>query len=285
MNDFQRVSIFMTILRKIRTFTRIFRNSPRDAWDVLQLKVEVATGKSTHLWSSRRRATRRFEAMNTEPPGPHLTAYGNYLLDASRLPAKPIVFSAGVGEFIDFDLALLDRHDVQLVLIDPTPFSKRFIDGAGLPPNAVFCPVAIADLDGQIDLFADNLETDVQQTASVSSIDRGYGSQTLTVDCRRVKTLMEEQGVDRLDVLKLDIEGAAVAALRDTLAAGIYPTQIAAEFERPRSRAAVRAYLAELTSLFSQMRGAGYRCYRTRPDLLGFQVEILAVRDDRTTGT
>lgn len=269
----------MRLFRRINTFARLMRRGYRDAWDVLQLKVETRTGGSTYRWSGRRRATRRFELENTIAPSPHLAQFGNYLLDPNKLGARPTVFSAGVGEFIDFDLALLEKLDVNLVLIDPTPFSKRFIEKARLPANAVFRDVAVSDFDGQIELFTDNLEDDLEKTPSVSSENRGYGSGSLKVDCRRIKTLMAEHQVNHLDVLKLDIEGAAIIALRDTLREGIYPTQIAAEFERPRKPDAVRAYLEELRVLFAELKSAGYTLYRTRPDTLGFQVEILAVRD------
>lgn len=269
----------MNILRKARTFLSLLVKSPLHAWDVVQLKLEARLGRSLHFLSDRRRATRRFELANTEEVPAGFRAYGNYVLDPAAIGERPVVFSAGVGEFIDFDLALLERHDVRLFLIDPTPSSRRFIETVDLPPNASFHPVAIADRDGEIEMFSDNLEEDLEATPSISSRNQGFGSKSLRVPCRRIRTLMEEHGIGQLDVLKLDIEGAAIAALRDTLAEGIRPTQIAAEFERPRSAAEVGAYLAELEALFGALRRAGYRIYRTRPDTIGFQVEVLAVRD------
>lgn len=268
----------MNILRKAKTFFSLFAKSPLHAWDVVQLKLEARLGRSLHFLSGRRRSTRRFELANTEEVPGDFRAYGNYFLDPAGIGERPVVFSAGVGEFIDFDLALLERHDVRLFLIDPTPSSKRYIETVRLPPNATFHALAIADRDGEIEMFSDNLEADLEATPSISSRNRGFGSKSLRVECRRIKTLMEEQRIEHLDILKLDIEGAAIAALRDTLAEGIYPGQIAAEFERPQRAREVGAYLAELEQLFAQLRRAGYRIYRTRPDTIGFQVEVLAVR-------
>lgn len=267
----------MSIIRKAQTFLSLLAKSPLNAWDVIQLKLEARVGRSLHFLSGRRRSTRRFELANTAEVPADFRAYGNYVLDPRAIGERPVVFSAGVGEFIDFDLALLEHHDVRLFLIDPTPSSKRYIETVDLPPNATFHALAIADRDGEIEMFSDNLEEDLEVTPSISSRNQGFGSKSLHVPCRRIKTLMEEHRIGNLDVLKLDIEGAAIAALRDTLAEGIHPTQIAAEFERPRSAAEVSAYLTELEALFGELRRAGYSIYRTRPDTIGFQVEVLAV--------
>lgn len=274
----------MGMIRKAQTFLSLLAKNPIHAWDVLQLKLEVRLGLSLHFLSGRRRVTHRFELANTEEVPADFRAYGNYVLDPRVIGERPVVFSAGVGEFIDFDLALLERHDVRLFLFDPTPSSKRYIETVDLPPNATFHAVAIADRDGEIEMFSDNLEENLEATPSISCRNQGFGSKALRVPCHRIKTLMEEHRIAHLDVLKLDIEGGAIAALRDTLAEGIRPTQIAAEFERPRSPAEVGAYLAELEALFGELRRAGYRIYRTRPDTIGFQVEVLAIRNQRRRG-
>ncbi|MGQ0559079.1 MAG: FkbM family methyltransferase [Sphingosinicella sp.] len=268
----------MKLLRKASTFLFMLRRRPKQAIELLQLRTEGRLGISLHFLSPRRALTRRFELRNTRQPAPGLVPYGNYLLDPELLGPRPVVFSLGVGQFIDFDRALLDRHDVKLFLFDPTPASARFISSADLPANAHFASVAVADHDGEIEMFTDDLESDFEATSSVSMINRGFHAGGFTVPCRRVGTLMKEHDVTRLDVIKLDIEGAAIAVLNDMLDAGILPTQIAAEFERPESLREVRAYIGELDRLFGRLKTAGYCLYRTRPELLGCQVEILAVR-------
>lgn len=268
----------MKIFRKIRTFLFIFRRNPGHALELAQLRAEAKLGFSLHFLSPLRAKTAAFERRNTRAVHSQLTTYGNYYLDAERLGGTPTVFSAGVGQAISFDEALLKRHDVRLCLFDPTPSSKRFIEQAKLPENVTFDALAISDYDGEIELFVDDIETDFAQTASLSLNNPGMIDRGFKVPCRRIKTLMAERGIEQLDVLKLDIEGAAIRVLRDTFASGITPTQIAAEFERPGRRRDVDLYLAELEALFAEMRRLGYTVYRTRPDCKGCQVEILAVR-------
>lgn len=269
----------MRLVSKLKTFGFLLRSNPRHAWDLLQLKAEARLGLSLHGVSLKRLLTRRFELRRTSKPSAAHVAYGNYLLDASRIGPRPVVFSIGVGEDIAFDQALLDRHDVRLFLFDPTPRSERYVAAAALPPNVVFKRLAVADYDGMIDLYLDDLEDGIESTTSVSIVDKGLSAGgAVSIGCRRVETLMKEHGVDRLDILKLDIEGAAIAVLEDVLDSGILPTQIAAEFERPDRMRDLRAYLRALESLFDRLAAAGYEIHRTRPNHKGFQVEILAVR-------
>lgn len=270
----------MNLFRSFRTFARIARQNPRLAWDLSQLRLEKYFGFTLHWIDPLRRAVRSYEVANTHLGGPELIPYGNYYLDPRRLPARPIVFSIGVGEDIDFDRALIAGHSVDLQLFDPTPRSERFVAAAGLPDGVCFDRIAIADYDGTIFLYIDDLEDSLDTTTSVSIVNRGIRASGFSVPCRRVSTLMRERRIERLDVLKLDVEGAAIAILNDVLNDGILPTQIAAEFERPPNPRDVGPFVEMVDALFARLKMHGYRIYRTRPDCKGFQIEILAVRED-----
>lgn len=270
----------MNLLRSTRTFVRITRKNPRQAWELSQLRLEKRFGITLHWLDPMRRAVRSYEVANTHLVGPELTAYGNYYLDPRRLPARPTVFSIGVGEDLDFDRALINGHLVDLHLFDPTPRSERFVAAASLPRIVRFDRMAIADYDGTINLYIDDLEDSLDTTTSVSIVNRGLHAAGFSVPCRRVSTLMRERGIERLDVLKLDVEGAAIAILNDVLNDGILPAQIAAEFERPPNPRDVGRFIGMVDALFTRLKLHGYRIYRTRPDCKGFQIEILAVRED-----
>jgi FkbM family methyltransferase len=270
----------MNLLRSARTFVRIARQNPRQAWELSQLRLEKRFGITLHWLDPLRRAVRSYEVANTHLVGPELTAYGNYYLDPRRLPARLTVFSIGVGEDLDFDRALITRHSVDLHLFDPTPRSERFVSAAGLPDGVRFDRLAIADYDGTINLYIDDLEGSLETTTSLSVMDRGHHASGFSTPCRRVSTLMRERGIERLDVLKLDVEGAAIAILNDVLDDGILPSQIAAEFERPPNPRDAGPFLGLVDALFTRLKVEGYRIYRTRPDCKGFQIEILAVRKE-----
>lgn len=276
----------MNLQKKVKKFVLLLRRRPAQAWDLLQIRAESILGVSLHYLSLRRMLTYRFERRNTEALDEAFSAYSNYFLRSDLLPPHPIVFSAGVGQDASFDLELIDRHDARIFLFDPTPSSRRYINELKLPATAEFNPLAVTNTDGEVQLFIHGIQSSFDEANSLSISNRGIQNLGLTVPCRRIKTLMDERGVERLDVLKLDIEGAAIKVLRDALESGVYPVQIAAEFERPESRKEFRAFLRELKELFSTLRELGYRIYRTRDRTKGFQVEVTAIREatNRTRG-
>jgi FkbM family methyltransferase len=69
--------------------------------------------------------------------------------------------------------------------------------------KAVAC--AIADKDGELTLFVDQ---DNRGGSSVKIISGAGGTQTFKVPARRLKALLDEEGIDRVDAAKLDTEGA-----------------------------------------------------------------------------
>lgn len=268
----------MNFVRSLKTFLFILRRRPARAWEELQIRLERKLGISLYFLSLRRWATYLFEKSRTSPVSSDLRSYGNYFLDPQLVPEEPVVFSLGVGQDISFDRALLERHKPKLFLFDPTPASRRFIDEQNLPVNVSFDAVAVSDRDGDVAIFTDDLEHEFDQTSSVSIFKRGFYENSTLIRGKRITTLMREKGVSHLDILKMDIEGAAIQVLEDILREGICPDQLACEFERPERISEVFSYLKRLSRLFDQMRGLGYELYRTRPLDKGCQVEILAVR-------
>lgn len=268
----------MGLLKSAKTFVYLLSKDPVNATELLQLRIEKRIGLSLHVLSSRRRKTCNFEKRHTTPVDKRLKAFGNYYLSDEMLGEHPVVFSVGVGQEISFDEALLARGPVSLHLVDPTPTSKAYVEASHLSAGVTFDAVAVGDFDGEIELFVDDLEGSADTTSSLSIHDRGYDAPSLRVPCRRVGTLMRQYGHEKIDVLKLDVEGAAIRVLRDCFSSGIFPPQIAAEFERPSDKVAVSRYLAELEVLFETLKNRGYELFRTRPDSRGCQVEIVAVR-------
>ncbi len=268
----------MSVARKLRTLFFIAKRRPAQAWELLQIRAERKVGVSLFFLSARRSITHAFEALRTKKVSTELRQYGNYFLAAAAIPPHPVVFSLGVGQDISFDRALMDRHEVRLFLFDPTPASKRFIDGLDLPSNVRFFPLAIADHDGTVAIFSDDLEKDLQRTSSISIFNRGFYESAGSVQCKKISTLMTEHGLAHLDILKLDIEGAAIQVLEDLLREGIFPTQVACEFERPEKMTEVYAYLRRLGALFDKFEAAGYELFRTRQTDKGCQIEVLAIR-------
>lgn len=264
--------------RSLRTFFRIARQNPRDAFELIQLRLESLFGISLHRIDPLRRRTLAFELEHTEASTPDLVPYGNYSLVERLVPDEPVVFSLGVGEDVRFDLALIERHNASIHLFDPTPRSARYVENHGNLDRAKFNQIAIADFDGVLDVYIDDLQDSFESTTSVSVVSRNSAAPSLQVPCKTIRTTMREKGICHIDILKIDVEGAGVAILEGLLDAEVYPTQIAGEFERPPVASKLDSYFEKLRQIFERLRALGYTIYRTRPSEKGFQVEIVAAR-------
>jgi FkbM family methyltransferase len=167
----------------------------------------------------------------------------------AELTPKSIIYSAGVGDNIAWDLAMIDRFGVTVHAFDPTPMCIKWIDDQSLPPRFRFQPVGLAARDGLAQFR-------VPRRGFNFTPDTG-GGVTITAPVRRLSTLMRELGHDHLDVLKLDIEGSEYDVLADLLGEPIPVRQLLVEFHHnfptipfARTEATVRALSA-----------AGYRLF------------------------
>src|SRR5262249_717350 len=83
------------------------------------------------------------------------------------------------------------------------------------------------------------------------SITDRHSESSFTAQCRSVPSLMHELGHERLDILKLDIEGAEYEVLTSVLDADVRVKLILVEFHRVGP-------LARTISMIDRVRSAGY---------------------------
>ncbi len=154
------------------------------------------------------------------------TDYGGYHVPLARMDASWIVYSVGIGEDASFDLGLIERVGCRVRAFDPTPRSAAYVRSlVDLPAEFRFQPVAIWKRDGEVPFYAP------RDPAHVShSIDNLQRTDTfVTVPARTIGSALHEAGDDRIDLLKLDAEGAEYAILAQILGSGIRPRVICAE--------------------------------------------------------
>lgn len=153
--------------------------------------------------------------------------YGGYFLDTSILPSSPIVYSAGIGLDISFDLALIQHYGCTVYAFDPTPKVQLWIEGQSLPPQFHFDPVGIADYDGSADFFLPP-RPDFISHSMVHAPQ--YSDQSIKVPVIRLATAMSRLGHKHIDVLKIDIEGGEYSVLTDFFREPIPVQQLCVEF-------------------------------------------------------
>jgi FkbM family methyltransferase len=137
------------------------------------------------------------------------SSYGGWSVYPKALNSQSIVYSFGVGEDISFDLDLMRHHNCPVYAFDPTPRSIAWVKTQSLPPEFHLQEYGIATYDGTADFFAPENPSHISHTMLQKE------GAAITVPVKRLKTIMAELEHSHLDLLKMDIEGAEYAVLKD----------------------------------------------------------------------
>jgi FkbM family methyltransferase len=142
------------------------------------------------------------------------------------LSPQSVVYSFGVGRDISFDLALIHRWGVRVHAFDPTPRSIDWLRTQALPDNFVFHDFGIADYDGAASFSppADPSHVSYSMLAHRSDEPAAEGR------VYRLHTIMRMLGHTKINLLKMDIEGAEYGVLSDLVSQAFHVDQILVEF-------------------------------------------------------
>ena len=158
------------------------------------------------------------------------SGYGGWIVPTRWLTADWICYCGGVGEDITFDLGVIERFGCTVFAFDPTPRAVAFVAAtAADEPRFVFRPVGLWSEDTTLRFFAPRDASHV----SHSAVNLQRTDTFFEAEVRSIPTLMGEFSHDRIDLLKLDIEGAEHRVIRSLLEAGIRPIVICLEIDQP----------------------------------------------------
>jgi FkbM family methyltransferase len=157
----------------------------------------------------------------------HGTEYGGYFVDESLLHAGAVVYSVGIGEDVSFDLSLIERFDVQIEAFDPTPKVKKWLASQTLPAQFHFHEIGIADFDGEAAFHLPPRQDWVSHSMVAA---RQYSRECVRFPVVKLSSAMRLLGHTQIDLLKMDIEGAEYAVIRNIAEERIPVRQLVLEF-------------------------------------------------------
>ena len=183
------------------------------------------------------------------------TQYGSWVVpDNMSLSSDSIVYSAGVGEDISFDLLLHSKYSCNIFLIDPTSRSKTHFDEIvsfyktndwnfsgdvqsdyeskikNIKPDLhkfKYLNIGLWKCKDILKFYKQNNPTYVSQTV----ISGMFGQTFDEINVNSIKNVMQMYGHTKIDLLKLDIEGAELETIGQMLDDEIYPKYICVEFD------------------------------------------------------
>ena len=180
------------------------------------------------------------------------TYYGGYDILENNFK-YPVIISCGLGEDASFDIDMINHYDAKVIIIDPTPRSKKhFLEikkrfgqdskenynetGNLLPEcynlkkvndlNFLFVENAIWSNSGEnIRLYFPKNTKNVSLT--INNVNNSkFGNNYYECKTINYLSILKKFNLEKVDILKLDIEG-----LKSILSCSILPNQILVEFD------------------------------------------------------
>jgi FkbM family methyltransferase len=155
---------------------------------------------------------------------------GGWWVPVSHIRPDWTCYLAGVGEDITFDLALMRRSQCDVYAFDPTPRAIAHVrENAGNLPQYHFLPYGLWSEETELHFYAPKDEHHV----SHSVVNRQHTNEYFAATVKSIAFIMAELGHKKIDLLKLDIEGAEWRVLSSIVGSDIRPRVICVEFDRP----------------------------------------------------
>lgn len=176
------------------------------------------------------------------------TKYGGWFLPKNTiLNENSIIYSVGVGEDISFDIVLSEKYNPNIFLIDPTPraikhyneMKDKFINQKNLSisitndyANIIKNTKPNFNKFNYIDKALWNTQTELkfysqhnQNYVSHSLLDTMFQDKNyFIVQTDTLKNIMLTNQHDKIDLLKIDIEGAEIVVIENMIDNNIFPT-------------------------------------------------------------
>lgn len=156
--------------------------------------------------------------------------YGGFYLNPQLLNESSVVYSFGVGEDLSFDSSVIQRHSCKVYAFDPTPKSISWYNSVpkAKKEGILFFDFGIGPVTRTAVFYPpknlDHISGSIVKTANVDELS-GYGVKLV---CFR--DIAEQLGHSRVDVVKMDIEGAEYDVILNILDSDIDVIQLAVEF-------------------------------------------------------
>ena len=187
------------------------------------------------------------------------TKYGGWHFLNNANLENSLMVSAGVGEDDSFDIEMINKYKINVVLIDPTPRAiqhiekiiealgksntEEFLEGGNQPVEAynlkniskddfTFIKKALFNKSNKIiKFFGPPNPSHVSHSISNWQNNFSKNSDYIEVATLRMNDITNLINNQDINILKLDIEGAEIQVITDLIKSNILPNQILVEFD------------------------------------------------------
>jgi FkbM family methyltransferase len=156
---------------------------------------------------------------------------GGWRYHPDDLNEASVVYSLGIGKDIEFDVALIRAFGLQVHAFDPTPSTREWLRAGHQPAGFHFHPWAVTAKDGTIKLYP-RIHKDGSKSADMYTLMAADTSRpdAIEVPAFSLGSIAASLGHARIDLLKMDIEGAEYQVLDTLQDSAVKPRQLLVEF-------------------------------------------------------
>jgi len=154
--------------------------------------------------------------------------YGGFYLAQNSIDKSSIFYSIGIGEDISFDEGIMDRYGCKVFAFDPTPKSVVWVKENVTTQNFVFSPIGVAKEKGSRKFYLPTNNSHV--SGSIHDIKTINNSNSIDLKFDSLSNIMKDNNHSKLDLLKMDIEGAEYEVIDHIQKNNIDIKQILVEF-------------------------------------------------------
>jgi FkbM family methyltransferase len=165
-----------------------------------------------------------------------------------------VVYSAGVGEDVSFDMEIMKDFNCTIFAFDPTPKSIEWIRKQNMPGNFIFFPYGISGKTETQTLHLSNTSLDI--SASIYVHHYTSNDDLVTVQMKSLDDIAREHNHAYVDILKMDIEGSEFQIIEHFPKTVVFG-QIVVEFHERFLKDGVRHLQKSVKALKKQ----GYYCF------------------------
>lgn len=192
-------------------------------------------------------------------PDASTKAFDNYRLDSRhKLTRDSVVYSFGILTECGFEQELANHSGATIHMYDPTPNSQEFMKAYENYDRFVYHPIGVWTQNTTM-RFSQPFKN--QSASFVFDAPPDAGT-SFSAECKTLEAFMAANNHSHIDVLKMDIEGAALHVCEYMVEKAIFPTQIVVEFERFSSTLQGTAeFIYRVSQLVESLHAQGYQTY------------------------
>jgi FkbM family methyltransferase len=154
--------------------------------------------------------------------------HGAWVVPTDLLNATSTCYCIGCGEDISFDIGLIEQFCCDVFAFDPTPRAVRHVERVAAQNTQYhFFEIGLWDKEDNLKFYVPKHPEHV----SHSLLNLQNTDDYIVVRVKRLKCIMKEIGHNKIDLLKIDIEGAEYRVIESIIEDNIHVKVICVEYD------------------------------------------------------